>query len=249
MGTIIILLAVGVFAGFLNTLAGGGSLLTLPILIFLGLPTATANGTNRVALVAQNSVAVWNFRRKGFFDWRLGLILGIPAMLSSIIGARLAIYTPDAVFNKILAVIMLLVLWLTVMPKKKKNVSEAQEQISRKQKVIGIIGFIIIGIYSGFMQAGIGFVIIAFTEMLFQISLVKVNSIKAFVIGLCMISSLATYVIHGNVQWFYGILLAVGQGVGAWLGSNFAVDKGEKWIRRILVLTVVSMSAKLFFHF
>lgn len=76
-------------------------------------------------MVVGNAVAVWNFRRQGVFDRCLGLVLGIPAMISSIIGARLAIYTPDAVCNKILAVIMPVVLWLTVMPKKKKNISQA----------------------------------------------------------------------------------------------------------------------------
>lgn len=249
MGIILLLLAVGVFAGFLNTIAGGGSLLTLPILIFLGLPTAMANGTNRVALVVQNGVAVWNFRRRGFFDWRLGLLLGIPAMIGSILGARLAIHTPDAVFNKILAVVMLIVLGLTIMPKKKKNDLAREAYLSKKQRIIGVLGFFLIGIYSGFIQAGVGFVIMAFTSTLIGMSLVKVNSIKVLVVGLCMITSLITYILHGDVRWFYGLLLATGQGAGAWLGSNFAVNKGEEWIRRILVVTVLFMSAKLFFKF
>lgn len=245
----VLLLVVGVFAGFLNTVAGGGSLLTLPLLILLGLPTAVANGTNRVALTVQSGVAVWNFRRKGFFDWRLGLLLGIPAMIFSIIGAKLAIFTPDAVFNKILAVVMLIVLWVTLKPKTKKSNEESNEQVNTKQKVIGVIGFILIGMYSGFIQAGIGFIILAFTNTLFGLSLIKANSIKVLVIGLCMVVSLITYVLHGDVQWYYGLLLALGQGAGAWIGSNFAVSKGEKWIRRILVITVVFMSAKLFFKF
>ncbi|HVJ49035.1 sulfite exporter TauE/SafE family protein [Desulfitobacterium sp.] len=249
MGTILLLLAIGVFAGFLNTIAGGGSLLTLPILIFLGLPTAVANGTNRVALVVQNGVAVWNFRRKGFFDWRLGLFFGIPAMIGSILGARLAIYTPDAVFNKILAFVMLVVLWLTIRPKKKKSNFVHQEHLSKKQRIIGVLGFILIGVYSGFIQAGVGFVIMAFTSTLIGMSLVKVNSIKGLVIGLCMITSLITYILHGDVRWSYGLLLAAGQGAGAWVGSNFAVNKGDKWIQRILVVTVLFMAAKLFFKF
>lgn len=249
MEAIIILLVVGVFAGFLNTVAGGGSLLTLPILIFLGLPTAVANGTNRVALVAQNGVAVWNFRRKGFFDWRMGLLFGIPAMISSIIGARLAIYTPDAAFNKILSIIMLVVLWLTIKPKKKKGASEIQEHLTRKQRIIGVLGFILIGLYSGFIQAGVGFIIMAFTNTLIGMSLVKVNSIKVLVVGLCMVTSLVTFVLHGDVYWTYGLILAAGQGIGAWFGSNFAVSKGEKWIQIILVITVVIMSVKLFFNF
>lgn len=249
LGIIVFILAIGVVAGFLNTVAGGGSLITLPILIFLGLPTAVANGTNRVALVVQNTVAVWNFRRKGFFDWKMGLLFGIPAMIGSILGAQLAIKTPDETFNKILAVIMLLVLWLTIKPPKKKTNSESDTQLSRNQKILGVIGFTLIGLYGGFVQAGVGFIIMAFTNTLIGMSLVKINSIKVLVVGLYMITSLVTFIIHGNVQWTYGLVLAVGNGFGAWLGSSFAVSKGEKWIKFFLVVTVLIMSIKLFFTF
>jgi uncharacterized protein len=246
VGTIVLILGVGIIAGFLNTLAGGGSLISLPVLIFLGLPTAVANGTNRVALVVQSGVAVWNFRRKGFFDWRIGLLFGIPAMIGSIIGAKLAIQTPDETFNKILAVIMLLVLMLTIRPPKKKTNAETDDRLSKKQIVIGVIGFILIGMYGGFVQAGVGFIIMAFTNTLIGMSLVKINSIKVLVVG---ITSLITYILHGDVRWMYGLILAIGNGTGAWLGSNFAVSKGEKWIRFFLVISVLFMSAKLFFKF
>ncbi len=249
MGTIALILGVGVIAGFLNTLVGGGSLLSLPILIFLGLPTAVANGTNRVALVVQSGVAVWNFRRKGFFDWRMGLLFGIPAMIGSVIGAMLAIKTPDETFNKILALIMLLVLWLTIRPPKKKTNVESDDRLSKKQMVIGVIGFILIGMYGGFVQAGVGFIIMAFMNTLVGMSLVKINSVKVLVVGLYMTTSLITYILHGDVRWMYGLILAVGNGTGAWLGSNFAVSKGEKWIRFFLVVSVVFMSAKLLFKF
>jgi uncharacterized protein len=249
LGTVLLILAVGVISGFLNTMAGGGSLLSLPVLIFLGLPAAVANGTNRVALVVQSIVAVWNFRRKGFFDWRLGLLFGIPAMVGSVLGALLAIQTPDETFNKILAVIMILVLWLTIKPPKKKNSTEEEVPLTKKQKIIGVIGFIFIGMYGGFVQAGVGFIIMAFASTLSGMSLVRINSLKVFIVFFYMITSLITYILHGNVMWTYGLILAVGNGVGAWLGSSFAVSKGEKWIRIILVIGVVFMSTKLFFKF
>jgi len=81
---IALIIAVGIAAGFLNTVAGEGSLITMPVLIFLGLPSAVANGTNRIALMAQNIVAVTNFRKKGFFDWKLSIMLAIPAAIPAL---------------------------------------------------------------------------------------------------------------------------------------------------------------------
>jgi uncharacterized membrane protein YfcA len=115
--------------------------------------------------------------------------------------------------------------------------------------VIGVIGFILIGMYGGFVQAGVGFIIMAFMNTLVGMSLVKINSVKVLVVGLYMITSLVTYILHGDVRWMYGLILAIGNGAGAWLGSNFAVSKGEKWIRFFLVVSVLFMSAKLFFKF
>ncbi|WP_366923655.1 sulfite exporter TauE/SafE family protein [Metallumcola ferriviriculae] len=241
---IILILITGIAAGFINTLAGGGSLLTMPMLIFLGLPSAMANGTNRIALMVQNIVAITNFRRKGFFDWRLSLMLGIPAVLGSVLGANLAISLPDNVFNKILAVVMLLVLVL-ILWQPQKRLEASEENLSKKSKIIAVITFFFVGIYGGFIQAGVGFIIIASLTLITGMSLVRVNSIKVFVVAIYMVSSLAIFIISGQVNWVLGLTLAVGHGLGGWLGSNFAVAKGDKWIRVFLVIAVVMMAAKL----
>ena len=107
-----LILAVGVAAGFINTISGGGSLLTLPVLILLGLPSPVANGTNRIALLVQNIVAVDGFRRRGHFYPRLGVIFGLPALVGAIIGALIAVRLPDRLFQQLLGVIMLVVLIL-----------------------------------------------------------------------------------------------------------------------------------------
>jgi uncharacterized membrane protein YfcA len=192
---------------------------------------------------------VWNFRRKGYFDWRTALLFGIPAMIGAVLGSELAIGTPDKLFNKILAVVMLLVLWLTIRPPKKKSNSDNESPLNMKQKIIGVIGFAFIGLYGGFIQAGVGFIIMAFMNNFAGMSLVKINSIKVLVVGLYLLISLITYIWHGDVQWIYGLVLAVGNGIGAWLGSSFAVSKGEKWIRIVLVVSVLFMAAKLLLKF
>jgi len=241
-----LILITGVAAGFMNTLGGGGSLLTLPMLIFLGSPAAVANGTNRIALMVQNIVAVSNFRRKGFFYPKLSLILGIPAILGSIIGARFAISIPEALFEKILAIVMIVVLLLILARPEKKFLKELKgENLSTTRLIVSMLVFFCVGVYGGFIQAGVGFIVIVALTLITGMSLVKINSLKVFIILIYTCSSLVIFIIHGKVDWILGLTLAIGNALGAYLGSNFAVSKGDKWIRVFIVIAVLSMSAKL----
>src|SRR3970282_1578937 len=106
----LVIFTVGVVAGVINTLAGGGSLITLPVLIFLGLPAAVANGTNRLAITVQSIFAVTGFRRKGFSNFKISLLMSAPVLIGAVVGAQLAVNVSDVLFKRILAVVMLLVL-------------------------------------------------------------------------------------------------------------------------------------------
>jgi len=241
-----LILVTGVAAGFMNTLGGGGSLLTLPMLIFLGSPAAVANGTNRIALIVQNVVAVSNFRKKGFFYPKLGITLAIPAVLGSFLGARLAISVPEELFQKILAVIMIVVLVLILTRPEKKFLKEIEgENLSSIRLIISMFVFFGIGVYGGFINAGVGFIIISALALITGMSLVKINSLKLFIALIYISSSFVVFIIHGKVDWILGFTLAIGNALGAYLGSNFAVSKGDKWIRVFIVIAILSMSAKL----
>ena len=241
-----LILATGVAAGFMNTLGGGGSLLTLPMLIFLGLPAAVANGTNRIALMVQNVVGVSNFRRKGFFYPKLGITLAIPAVFGSFFGARLAISIPEELFQKILAVIMIVVMILILTRPEKRFLKEIEgENLSTVRLVVSIFVFFGVGLYGGFINAGVGFVIIVALTLITGMSLVKINSLKLFIVLIYISSSFIVFIIHGKVDWILGFTLAIGNALGAYLGSNFAVSKGDKWIRIFIVIAILSMSAKL----
>ena len=105
----VLLIVVGFAVGFINTVAGGGTLLSLPVLIFLGLPPSVANGTNRVAIVIQTAFATAGFKSKGVTTFPFNAYLGASALLGAIIGASIAVDIDGAVFNKILAVILSLI--------------------------------------------------------------------------------------------------------------------------------------------
>ncbi len=248
---IFLILITGFIAGIINTMAAGGSLLTLPVLIFLGLPSAVANGTNRVAIVIQSIAATTNFYRKGYFDKKLCFLLSIPAVIGSVIGANLAISISDQLFNQILAVIMVITVIFIIWKPAKKTSAIGNGDYSKVRKMLGIITFFFVGIYGGFIQAGAGFFIIAGLTAIFGISLVKSNSIKVFVGGIYIFVSLFVFIIHGQINWYLGLALAVGNAFGAWAGSHIAIYKGDKWIRAFLIITVFFMAGKLlgFFDF
>ncbi len=240
-----LILVTGVFAGFLNTVAGGGSLLTLPVLIFLGLPSATANGTNRIAVFIQNASGIMGFRRKGVSDFGYSTLLTLPALVGAWFGAKIAVEMDEVIFNRVLAGIMLAVLFLTLFSPTKK-LQGGTENLSLFRKIIGMLVFFFVGVYGGFIQAGVGFIIIAALTLTNGFDLVRTNAIKVFVIFFYTSIALIVFVWNRNVNWPLGLTLAVGNATGAWVGSHWAVAKGDKWIRVVLVVTVLVFAIQLF---
>lgn len=241
---ILLILGVGLVAGFINTVAGGGSLISLPVLIFLGLPSSVANATNRVAIFSQNVFGVVGFKSKGIGEFKYSLILGISALFGAIAGAKLAVDIRGELFNKILAVVMIVVVFLTISGKTRPK-QQMGEKNTLKSRIIGIIVFFFIGIYGGFIQAGVGFLIIAALTTIHGFTLVKTNSIKMFVVLIYTIAALAVFIYEGQVNWIYGGVLAVGNSAGAWFASRWSVEKGDKAIKIFLVITVVALAIKL----
>jgi len=242
----ILVVVAGVVAGFLNVVAGGGSLITLPLLIFLGLPSAVANATNRIAIVGQNIFAVAGFKSKGVSTYPYSLYLGIAALLGAIVGARIAVHMEDRMFNRILSIIMILVA-ISIILKPLKSSGDQEERMGKKHQIIGVLSFFGVGIYGGFIQAGVGFIMIALLTSINRLSLVKTNSAKVFVALTYTLSALAVFIIEDVLDWAVGLTLAVGTALGGWIGSRWSVAKGDVWIRRVLIVTIIGLSIKLWF--
>ncbi|MGQ9517700.1 MAG: sulfite exporter TauE/SafE family protein [Anaerolineae bacterium] len=240
----LLVLVIGAVAGWINVFAGGGSLLTLPLLIFLGLPSAVANGTNRVAVAAQNVFAVMGFRSKGVSDLRLSVLFSVPAVIGSIAGARIALDLPDALFRRVLAIVMVAVL-IIVLWNPAKRMQKVDRELTPWRAVIAVVGFFLIGMYGGFLQAGVGFLIIAFIVFLTGFDLVRTNALKVFIIGLLTVMALVMFAMEGKVDWPLGIALGIGNSLGGWFGSRFQVEKGEKVVRIMLIVAVLIMALQL----
>lgn len=242
----VLLVVVGFVVGFINTIAGGASLISLPVLIFLGLPPAVANGTNRVAIVIQTLMGVAGFRSKGVSTYPFNIYLGTSALVGSVIGAYLAVDIKGETFNRILAIIMILVV-LIIIFKPAIRLEELQERLTGKYRWLGMAAFFVIGIYGGFINAGIGFIILLYLHYIHQMTLVRANATKVAVVCMYTIAALAVFVFNDKVIWEVGLVLAIGNGLGAWFSSRISVAKGDGFIKTFLVVMVLAMAVKLWF--
>lgn len=243
----IVLIIIGVFAGALNTIAGGGSLITLPFLIFLGLPPAIANGTNRIAILFQTASAVSGFKSKGVTTFPFSLYIGASAFVGSIIGAQIAVDIKGETFNKILSIVMLVVVALIVLKKQSTSLENIAERTTGKHLWIAIIAFFFVGIYGGFINAGIGFIMLLILPMINKLSLVKANATKVTVAFIYTTIAVAIFIFNDKINWKYGLILAIGNSTGAWLASRYSVKKGDGFIRIALLVIVSGMAVKLWF--
>jgi uncharacterized membrane protein YfcA len=234
---------VGFIAGFINTLAGSGSLITLPVLILLGLPANVANGTNRVGVLLQNIVAVATFRRGGTLEFGGSLKLAIPAILGSVLGASLAVDLDEAMLNRTIGVLMLVMLAVILL--RPRRWLEAHTSDTAAHYAVQAPIFFVIGAYGGFIQAGVGIFLLAGLVLASGYNLVGANAIKNFIVLLFTLAALAVFVINDQVRWGLGLLLAVGNAGGAWVAARMAVARGAPFVRYALIAILLLASIAL----
>jgi len=243
-----LLTGVGLIAGFVNVIAGGGSFLTLPTLIFTGLPATLANGTNRVGLIFQNFFAVLRFKKLKVFPLKFAILVTVPAVFGSILGAYWALQVSDVLFKNILAFFMvaitLISLYLKPTERLKKKSHVENDNIPTKKWALIIISFFLIGIYGGFVQAGVGFLILSALS-LSGYDLIRSNAIKVFVVLIFTIIAFSMFLMKGQVNFSKGLALAAGMIVGGQLGAVIQVKKGNKFIRNFVTVAIILFAIKL----
>lgn len=273
------LFAVGLIAGALNVVAGGGSFLTLPLLIFAGLPPTVANGTNRVAILVQNIGAVWSFDRYRVLDRGLAPWAALPAVVGAVLGSWAATLIGDETFQRTLAFLMVAVslwtLWDPIGRRARRRARSAasdrgapaaaeasggtvpegsadgetapdrdrrrSRQLGRRGRWLLAAGFFAVGVYGGFVQAGVGFLILAATTLA-GLDLVRGNALKVLVVLAYIPLSLAIFAWQGMVDWGLGLALAAGHLAGAFLGVRLTVLKGHTWVQRVVTVAVIAFA-------
>lgn len=236
---------IGILAGFINTMAGGGSALSLPMLIVAGLPPTVANGTNRIAILLQNVVGSSQFKKDKVLDLKGSLWLAIPALIGAIPGAIFAVKLNDKIFQYVIGGVLVFMLFIVVF-KPDLWVKSRVGIVKSKANWLNVIVFFFIGAYGGFIQIGTGFLLLAGLVLVNGMDLLKSNASKVFIVLIYTIPALLIFIINDDVNYILGFTLAIGNMIGAWIGAKTAIKWGPKVIRYVLIFALIILSAKLF---
>ena len=234
------LFPVGVVAGIVNTLAGGGSFITLSAMIWLGMPAQVANATNRVGVLAQSGAAAWSFERQGI---RPGTPL-VPQALAvcggALAGAGLSAVLDPATFERVLALAMLGMLGLTLM--RPKSWTEPGDPVPWRWPAL-----VLAGAYGGFLQAGVGVLLMPALVLLGGLDLVHANARKVVLVAWLTMPALVLFAVLGWIDVVAGAVLAAGSAVGGWVGGRLTVGGGARFVWGALVVVVVLTASRLLF--
>jgi len=236
----VVLILGGAAAGFINTLAGGGSAITIPILTEM-VGISVANGTNRIAILLANLAAVAGFQKEGVVPWRSVVPLIVPAVLGAAAGAWVATVTAPGVMRKVFALVLVLVA-ASVLLRPSRWLEERDAVLHEPWRSAV---FFAIGFYGGFVQAGVGFLLLAGLVLGGGLNLVNGNAAKAALIACYMPVALLLFARASQVDWAVGAVLALGQMSGALIATRFAVVKGAGWVRWVLVFAAVLAAIRL----
>ncbi len=237
---VLLLLAGGLGAGVVNTMAGGGSLLTVPLLVLAGVPGNVANGSNRVGILASTTTAAVGFRRLGHSGLSRALPVLAPVAIGAVIGAVLVEQLTDEAFERAFGFLMVPLLLVSLRP---PRVSASSSGPTWSGPVATVV-FLGIGIYGGAFQAGIGLLLVLALSRS-GVDLVLANSIKVVVVLAVTVMALPVFVIGGSVDWGPALVLAAGYAVGGFMGARVTVVGGEKVVRPVLVVAVVGFAGRL----
>ena len=229
----------GLFAGAINTVAGGGSMLTVPLLVLAGVPGNAANGSNRVGIFTSNVAAVATFRRLGVDGLRHASRVVVPVVLGGLIGSfAVGRLLDDAAFERVFGLLMIPLVILSV--RRPSNASGDRAWSTTKVVIV----FLLIGIYGGAFQAGVGLVLLAaLTRSGFD--LVMSNSVKVIVNTAVTVVALPVFILSGDIAWAPALVLAAGFVVGGWLGAQASFRGGEVLIRRVMVVAALGLAGRL----
>jgi uncharacterized membrane protein YfcA len=233
--------AAGFVAGVVNALAGGGALLTVPLLVMIGLPGTVANGTNRVAVLAQSVVAAIRFRAEGVSGFSRSLPVVVPLLLGGTIGAYTVAHLDDETFERAFGVVMLVLLVPALRtPRRTEHAGGG----TGMHPILHALMFFVIGLYGGSFQAGVGlFMLLALART--GHDLVMANSIKAVTIAAYAAVAVAIFVHAGQVVWGPALLLSLTTSAGAAVGTRVAVRGGDRVIRPVMALAIVALAGKM----
>jgi len=236
---VLLLLVGGAAAGVINAMAGGGSALTVPLLVLAGVPGIAANGSNRVGILTSNASSLVSFRREGVTVAARSIVpILAPATVGAVVGAFGISELTDDAFERFFGLLMIPIVILTI---RKPQVREREEPWPLGATVAV---FFLIGIYAGAIQAGVGLLLVAALSRA-GFDLVRANVVKVIFTLVATCIALPIFIAQGSVKWAPALVLAVGLSSGGWIGARFAVRGGDRWIRVVMIVAALGLAGRL----
>lgn len=231
----------GALSGIINVMAGGGSVITLGVLILLGMDPSVANGTNRIGLVVETGSGVLAFKSEKYSEAKKSFSFAVLTIPGAVLGAYYAIRINDLWFQRILAVVMIFVLISLLLPKPAKEPGTEQTRLGKILIYPAMFG---IGLYGGFIQAGVGFLIMAALRHLLHLDLVRINMHKVFIVLVYTIPVIFIFGFTGNINWLTALYMSGGYALGAWWSAKISISKGEKVVKVVLCVAILIMATR-----
>lgn len=243
---IIAVIGAGVLVGFINTLAGSGSVISLPLLIFMGLDPHVANGTNRIAILMQSATGTFSFYRKGKLDVKKGLLMAGVASMGAVVGANVAVSLDEAAMRQAIGWVMVFML-LVILFKPQKWWKNEMATAAFALKWYHLIALFFMGAYGGFIQVGTGVLLLSLLVVGLGLDAVRANAIKVLIIGLFNVLALSIYIYNDQVNWYWGIILAVGNVIGTYIATSLGLRMGTRFIHALVVLMILVSASEFIF--
>lgn len=236
-----VLAAGGFLCGIINALAGGGSFVTLPLLMMIGLPPQIANATNRVAITLQCLAGTATYHKHKVLLWGHLARIAIPTVMGSVLGAYLSVEVDETIFRRIAAVLFVFMIATVFINPKKWAKKDSIGEI----KAIYLPLYFLMGIYGGFLQAGLGTLLISSFVIIGGYDVVRGNALKFALAFTFTLGALLVFTGMGQVQWIPGLSLAIGTITGGIVGAKIVIKDGARWVRWVVVLSAIGAIIKL----
>lgn len=235
---ITILILAGFIVGIINTFAGNGTIITYSLFLLMGMDAPMANGTPRLGVVMQTLSASFLFNKQNILNLKKGLIIGIPVVIGSLIGAQIAVSLDKNLLEKIIATLMVIMIFV-ILYKPNRWLKGKEGNTEKKLNYIHVIIYFIIGIYGGFIHIGVGIFLLVALVLVSGYDIVKANALKVFLVLLYSPFSLIVFMLNNQVDYSIGLIASIGNLFGGIVASYFAVSWGANFLRWFLIIIII----------
>ena len=243
-----VLILSGVIVAFINTFAGGGSVISISLFMVMGMSPFHANVANRLPVFFQTMASSYIFYRKKLLDIKKGLIIGVPMIMGCLVGTNISVVVNRSVFDICLGLILLTMLFF-LFYKPEVWLKGNPKLLNRKLDWQIFSIFFLVGIYAGFLHVGVGYFILAGLVLMMGHDLLTGNAQKNFLVLLYSPFVLGFFIINGDMTLkmaIYGGVHAIGNVIGATLATYLGIKKGNNFIRWLMFVVIVLTALSLF---